>query len=94
MRTQILQITADKIYYKNNIYNFYGNWIKSIKNMGIIILNEDLYSKVVPINKGKRISNNEIREVIKESFGEDEDYLFHYFIDKKISFKKSSKIKA
>lgn len=86
MENSIIEVCDEKIFYKNESYRFSIENIKNLKfgrKRSLVILGEDLYTQKVKLNKKIKFKEKDIENVIKKSFGNNEDYLFHYSISKR-----------
>ena len=81
MENNLIEICNEKIFYKNNTYNFSLEILRGIKlgkKRKVIILGEDLYTKKIKLNRKVKVKEEEIQTVIERAFGSSEDFLFHY----------------
>ena len=83
MISSLIEVSEEKIFYKNEIYKFSIENIKKLnfgKRRKVLILGEDLYIKKVELNKGVKANEGYIENIIERAFGSNDDYLFDYNI--------------
>lgn len=77
-------MNGDIVIYENREYNYFDflHIVKNMKKATIYILNQNIYIRKVKINSNK-IDDDEINNIKKLEFGDEEEYLIHYEINKK-----------
>jgi len=77
-------VNGDIVIYENREYNYFDflHIVKNMKKATIYILNQNIYIRKVKINSNK-IDDDEINNIKKLEFGDEEEYLIHYEINKK-----------
>lgn len=80
MSSSYIQVREKSLIYKGKIYE-YMDFLKNVKiakKRIIVILDENLYINKVDIKEEKGTNENRVSKVIKESFGNGDDFLFNY----------------
>ncbi|MGG7176131.1 hypothetical protein ACQPU1_00955 [Clostridium paraputrificum] len=85
MRSKVILLKYNKLIYKGLNYEIkdFIKEKKSVRNRVMYLLDEDLYIKKYIFDKKNKIDSKDINRIIEEAFGLDEDYLFHYTMNRK-----------
>ena len=76
LNESVIYIKNNKVIYNDLEYDYQTikDKLKNSAKRIVVILNEDIYVKRIEFNRKQSIDN-----FISNEFGEDEDYLFHYY---------------
>ena len=84
MGCSYIQVREKSLIYEGKIYeymDFFKN-VKISKKRIIVILDENLYINMVDIRNDRETNEKRVSKVIKESFGNSDDFLFNYEVAK------------
>ncbi len=84
LKSSIIALNKENLIYEGVSYNYkdFLKEIKLLKNRIIIILNEGIYIKTIHLDSKNNNLQSYIDSYIEEDFGEEEDYLMDYKINK------------